>query len=377
MKVAFHFDCSDIMARYDHYFYDIVFKKTLELSNKYISSKLFCGDLLLRDLRRQIPNQQLLLGEIIRPDSWSRIPQNKAENLLTKNIFVICFETISKDFAEIMDSFLIGESRYIGALEIDNSTPIHWVLYGESLLPLFRLNDRDLYVFSDNDEAENLEAANEYIDFFKGYRFDAVKIEYSNYRYTFFDDNHNYEHAQKTLNWKTGIDSLFSTITDGIVSKLLDTAPELNDRLFTITNTFANATTGEEYAQAMLSCRRLFKYIADCLFPATDEIIEGHTLNQAKYKNRLIEFAKRELKSDTNIELIVANTAALFDEWNMLHTLSSSGVHGDPHRQECRRCIIRTVLLLDDLVSIKNEPFSVNVKSGKFIKKLIQKYLPD
>lgn len=123
----------------------------------------------------------------------------------------------------------------------------------------------------------------------------------------------------------------------------------------------------------MTSCRRVFEYITDCLFPATNEITDGHSLKKDKYKNRLIEFANREFKSETNIDLIVTNTASLFDEWKKLYELSSKGVHSIPHRDECRRCIIRTILLLDDLISIKRTPFETNIIADKFINNLKNK----
>lgn len=117
----------------------------------------------------------------------------------------------------------------------------------------------------------------------------------------------------------------------------------------------------------MTSCRRVFEYVTDCLFPAINVIIDGHSLKKDKYKNRLLEFAKRELKSETNIDLIVTNTTSLFEEWHKLYELSNKGVHTEPHRQECRGCIIRTILLLDYLIAIKRTPFEVNIKTDKFI----------
>jgi hypothetical protein len=186
------------------------------------------------------------------------------------------------------------------------------------------------------------------------------------------DENNNFENARRIAEWKKKTDILFSTVTDEIIAKLIDTAPDLGDKLWAVLNTFNNATTGEEYAQAMLSCRRLFQYVSDCLFPPTDEVVDGHKLDKEKYKNRLFEFAKRELKSETNIGLILTNTEALFQEWNKLYELSNGGLHGDPHRQECRRCILRTILLLDDLVALKGSAFPTNVKSDSFFQKLAE-----
>jgi hypothetical protein len=69
----------------------------------------------------------------------------------------------------------------------------------------------------------------------------------------------------------------------------------------------------------------------------------------------------------------VTNTASLFDEWAKLYELSNKGVHSEPHRLECRRCILRTILLLDDLIAIKRTAFPVNVKADNFINRFIDK----
>ncbi|QDH81174.1 hypothetical protein FKX85_19930 [Echinicola soli] len=255
----------------------------------------------------------------------------------------------------------------MGALEIDYSLELHWWLYGECIGTRFRLLDKEINILIDNNEPESLDYVSDVSQRLENIPFDSINTEYSNYRYSIFDDKHHYENARRAAEWKQGTDSLFSTITDEIIGKLTDTAPDLTDKLWSIHKTFSKAETGEDYAQAMTSCRRVFEYVTDCLFPATDEIVDGHSLKKDKYKNRLLEFAKREFKSKVNIDLIVANISSLFDEWEKLYALSNKGVHGDPHRQECRRCVLRTILLLDDLISIKRTPFEVNIKADKLI----------
>ena len=291
---------------------------------------------------------------------------DKIHYFIEQDVFVICFETIQKEIADKLHNSLLNEEHYLGCFEIDNSIQLHWWLYGECIAPKFRMLNKEIYILLDTDNEEEKETAEHYKDLFSGIPFRKINIEFSNYRYSILDDNHNFENANRTSEWKKSTESLFTTITDEIIAKLTDAAPELTDRLWTINHTFLNAQIGEQYALAMTSCRRLFEYIVDCLFPASNELVDGHSLKKDRYKNRLLEFAKRELKSETNIDLIVTNTVSLFDEWSKLYELSNKGVHNDVHRQECRRCIIRTVLLLDDLISIKQTPFEVKVKAQKF-----------
>lgn len=376
MKVAYHFKCGDIQERYDSIFYKLVFNNLLRLNEPFISSKILVGDLLVYEYLHQGNNPSDFLNYLFQMngDIWKRILTDKVKYFIEDTAFIICFETISKELAVKLNDALVNEESYLGALEIDNSLELHWWLYGECIGPKFRILDKEINILIDNNEPESLEYVEDIKQCFHGILFDSINTEFSNYRYSLFDDKHNYENAKRAAEWKTGMESIFKTITDEIIGKLTDTAPELTDKLWSINHTFLNAQTGEQYAQAMTSCRRVFEYVTDCLFPATNEIIDGHSLKKDKYKNRLIEFAKREFKSETNIDLIVSNTLSLFDEWNKLYELSNRGVHSDPHRQECRRCIIRTVLLLDDLIAIKRTPFETNIIADKFINDFKEKY---
>lgn len=375
MKVAYHFKCSEIKERYDRLFYSIVFSKLIGFKEQFVSTKVLVGDLIKHDILREIRNPDIFIDLLFQTDgdNWKRIVREKSRFFYEQEVFVICFETIQKELADKIHKSLISDSNYLGALEIDNSYELHWWLYGECIVPRFRILNKDIYVLLEGDTPESQDLFEHFKQLLNGIPFNHIYTEYSNYRYTLLDDNHNFENAKRATEWKKSTDSLFLTITDEIIAKLTDAAPELTDRLWTINHTFLTAQTGEQYALAMTACRRLFEYVIDCLFPANNEIIEGHSLKKDKYKNRLFEFAKREMKSEVNIELIVTNTSSLFDDWAKLYELSNKGVHSEPHRQECRRCILRTILLLDDLIAIKSTPFDVKVKADNYINEIIDK----
>lgn len=373
MKVAYHFKCTEIKVQYDKLFYDIVFTNLLNLKESFISTKVLSGDLLIYNHLSQSESPNDLLNYLFQTkgNTWRQILFEKANFFIEQKVFVICFETIQKEIANKLHDTLLKEEHYLGAYEIDNSIELHWWLYGECIGAKFRILHDEASVIVNTDNDEENETAKHYKELLTGIPFKKVNIEFSNYRYSLLDDHHNFENAKRAAEWKKSTESLFTTITDEIIAKLTDIAPELTDRLWTINHIFSSAQIGEQYALAMTSCRRLFEYIIDCLFPATDEIIDGHSLKKDKYKNRLYEFAKREMASEANIDLIVTNTSSLFDEWNKLYELSNKGVHSNVHRQECRRCIIRTILLLDDLISIKQTPFEVKVKAEKFFNEFL------
>ena len=367
MKVAYHFKADIENERYDYYFYKVVFPKLLDLKRQYFSSKILVGDLSTYRFSSSNSNSILSRLLLIENKMWRRISFDNVPLLIEENVFVICFETIDNKCAQMLHDSLSENDKYIGAFEIDHEEELHWWLYGECLGTKFRIINRDLYLLELHKEFEDVDTQVELREFFKKMLFNKVEVEYTDMRYSIMDENQSYNKAKRLAQWRKSTESLFSSVIDEILGKLNDTAPDLGDKLWSITKTFENAETEEEYAQAMSSCRRVFEYVTDCIFPATNEIIDGHSLKKDKYKNRLFEFANRKLRSNTNIDLIVSNTNFLFEEWTKLYELANKGVHSVTLRQECRRCIIRTIILLDDIVSLRIEPFIFQTKIDKFM----------
>ena len=63
--------------------------------------------------------------------------------------------------------------------------------------------------------------------------------------------------------------------------------------------------------------------------------------------------------SDTNINMVTIATDNLYLQWNKLHELANKGVHAEVYRSEVRRCFIRTILLLDDIIAMHPQPFDI------------------
>jgi hypothetical protein len=140
---------------------------------------------------------------------------------------------------------------------------------------------------------------------------------------------------------------------------LSDVAPQLGDKLWAAFRTFDSAETDEQYAQVAASCRRIFEYVTDNLFPPTEVKINGRDLSENKFRNRFLAYADIERRSNTNIDVIVASTNLLREQIEKLSELVNKGIHAEVYREEARRCLIRTVMLLDDFISLKSDPFPI------------------
>jgi len=378
MKVALHFnaDHKSLGSLYGFVIYEKIFKILLNNRILNINSKLFVGDLLFllyaqEEVEKKVEENvtsikykvnkekyiQLIESWLYSEENnWKKFDDLRLESSINQNVFAICFESIDLRTAEYLFDNLIDYEPFIGAMEINDSNQTHWLLYSRTLHPFARINKRKLNLFHDSYESDEMdtEMQKEYLSL----GFDSVEFEDLRLKYTIFDSFHNYDHAKRIAEWKKRFGSSLAFIADNVVSQLTDIAPDLGNKLWSALSTYESSETNEQYAQVVTTCRRIFEYVTDCIFPPQNETSDsGNSLKADKYRNRIYEYAKQNRISSTNIDLIIASTELLFAQWSKLNSLSNKGVHSEVFRDETRRCLIRTVLMLDDIISIHDGPF--------------------
>lgn len=375
MKVAFHFnaDYEKFKGFYGWPIEKAFFRKLLALRSLSISTKIFAGDLMLhhyacktvkvtdsQTVKRFDKRKFFKLFEAwIRPSNplWVTISQENLQKYLNSNIFVLCFESMDFRLAEQLDNALKKLPYYLGAMEVDDSSAVHWAVYSNSLVPTYRLINKDINIFWDEmDGGEKDERTSNEL---KKIGFINVNFENLKGKFSIFDKYHDFEHAKRIAEWKKQFGSTLAFIADDIVSRLSDIAPEVGNKLWAVLNTYETAETTEQYAQASTSCRRVLEYVINCIFPPTNEKHNDHKLGESDFKNRLLAFADREHKSRTNIDLICVSTQSLDEQLEKLLALQNKGVHSEIMKSEVRRCLIRTVLLLDDIIRLKKGHFKI------------------
>ena len=174
MKVALHFDLKHENIEYiDGYEIGEVVLRTM-ISYGNFETAIRIGDLLLRlhamdcqgDLVQRTwtysESRYLATSAAWVPSLgrlWSCFLPLNAIKCLTRNVYVICLENISLECAKRL-SFQFGVLPYfLGALEVDDSIPLHALLYSDCLIPWVRVSGRSLYVFKDYlDDEESLDS---------------------------------------------------------------------------------------------------------------------------------------------------------------------------------------------------------------------------
>lgn len=107
----------------------------------------------------------------------------------------------------------------------------------------------------------------------------------------------------------------------------------------------------EEWAQALLSLRRMLKDMADTLYPPRDEDIDGHLMGEKYYVNRLWQFVKERAKSD-RAAILASEVQYIGQRIDSLYELACKGTHAAVSRQEVDLAVVHVYLLVADLLSL-------------------------
>ena len=190
--------------------------------------------------------------------------------------------------------------------------------------------------------------------------FAAVRFESLNGRYSIFDKRHTPEHTLLVGETQRLCEGLLADTAERVLSTLTDAAPALPEKLHAALGALRDRDDQRSNRACGISCRRVIEYVADCLFPPQSQPSPGgRKLDQQAYRNRLLAYADAARASDSSIDLIVASTATLAEQLEKLDSVVNKGIHATLLDAEGRRCVVRTVMLLDDMISLRGGPFEV------------------
>lgn len=378
MRLAIHFD-QRVMNQDGHSSWHIektVLRTMVQFHKPTIDSKVFTGSLLLHEQGYELSeesegsrterfNAQRFVEAL---KLWANPPAHLYCTFTEKTIQVagegkivaIYFTSIDKPHAMSLDEALRQTTdAYLGAVEVDTTYPVHVATYSHGLRAFGHIHGKVFSLFWDgiSEDSKDSVALNE----MKTCGFHDVKFESLNGRYSIFDKQHDPEHTILSGKTQRLCEGLLVGVAERVLNKLTDIAPLLPKKLHAALNAYVVAGTDEQIAHVALSCRRIIEYVADCLFPPQSQPSpDGRKLTKPAYRNRLLAYADKSRSSDTSIDLIVATTATLAEQLEKLDAAVNKGIHADLLDVEARRCLIRTVMLLDDMISLKSGPFEMH-----------------
>ncbi len=112
----------------------------------------------------------------------------------------------------------------------------------------------------------------------------------------------------------------------------------------------------EELAQAVTTCRRILKAVADIVYPPTDPSQDDHVLDDERYRNRIKEWTKGVILSQSLQTTVGSLVGGLYERFVALDGLASKGVHADLARQEADLCAVSTYIVAGEILRLAAGP---------------------
>lgn len=121
---------------------------------------------------------------------------------------------------------------------------------------------------------------------------------------------------------------------------------------------YENLRSGKEenWANAVHSCRRIIKDVADFLYPPSETEIEvdgkRFKLNDENYILRLKQYIKDKQDSDKFKSVVGSHLDYIGDRIDSIYSSSTKGSHANVTQEEAERYVIYTYLLLGDILGL-------------------------
>jgi len=156
----------------------------------------------------------------------------------------------------------------------------------------------------------------------------------------------------------------FGKITEEIFTKrrnyvdrvLKDVCPGAVQKFISV---YENLESGndEDWANAVHSCRRILKEVADGLYSPSNEAVKKEDgtpikVGEDQYINRLVLYVESKSSSDKFISIVGSHLKFLGERLDSIYEAASKGTHCEVTLEEAERYIIYTYLLLGDILSL-------------------------
>lgn len=160
------------------------------------------------------------------------------------------------------------------------------------------------------------------------------------------DINYKYKFEEKII-------TIFEKRQNITNDKLKDICPDFSKQLISVYDNI-ESTNEEDWANAIHTCRRILKSVADSLYPAIENQPKDGKIKLGKenYINRLIAYIEENVKSKSSKKMIGNSLEYIGKYIDSVYNTSNKGTHDKVTKEEAERCIIYTYILLGDILKI-------------------------
>lgn len=157
---------------------------------------------------------------------------------------------------------------------------------------------------------------------------------------------------------------VFDTIRNRVDDLLLDICPEAVEKFMTAYHNLSSNSM-EDWSMALTSCRRVIKDVADVLYPPTIQSINGRSLGEEQYVNRLWAFLDKNAISGSEKILAKAHVDYLGSFLQKLNDKACKGVHAIVRKDEAAKAVLYTYLTLGDILEYADKGVANSLKNSK------------
>lgn len=166
------------------------------------------------------------------------------------------------------------------------------------------------------------------------------------------------------LKYSAIVDDVFARIRDRVDGAIGQIVPDAVQRLTAIYDNLRSENP-EDWSNAVHSCRRILKDLADAVFPPADEErsveVEGKTktikLGADNYINRIMAFVQDRSSSKRFQDLVGSHLRFLGDRLDSVVNAAQKGSHATiVNKEEADRYVVFTYLLVGDILSLQESP---------------------
>lgn len=155
-------------------------------------------------------------------------------------------------------------------------------------------------------------------------------------------------------------DDIFTRIRENVDKRIVKILPESVKRFSAVYENLQSENP-EDWSNAVHSCRRILKDLADAVFPPTDDKkaeINGEAkiihLGKENYINRILTFIRENSTSERFSDIVGSHLKFIEDRLKSVLKAAHKGTHETiVSREEADRYIVYTYLIIGDVISLK------------------------
>ncbi len=358
MHIAYHFDADSegLGTDYGTPILRWFFAALLSAPQTHLHMRVSVGDLLVHSHTRTREERERLCLRVLRDSKSAWLVSDESQTARTmvgRNVFVLACEGMVPSVHSHIDRELRQTTSYLGALQLSAISEVHWALYSDSLIPVFRYWNRTLRILHSTLDGDSKDEGLR--DRLLPLGFASVTFEDTGARHTILDQYTSFGHAKRAASLADAIGEHLVGLVDDVVLRLGDEAPLLIERLRAAFRALGIVETAEDIAQVAVSCRRFLEGLADALYPARDEAVDGRQVGQRQWKNRLWAYAQERAGTGSD-DALVSQVEHLGRRVDALCDLAQKGVHASATPLEAHRLAVGVFLLTYDLLALLPPP---------------------